>query len=718
MSHEVMILGASGRTGRAIAQRLDRAGVSLTLHGRDQGRLQSAAAPLTRRPRLLTGTLDGLGPALASAPPAVVLNTVGPFAATTPGVLDALGEGTDYVDLSNEYASFAALFDRDARAVAAGQTLVPGAGFGIVATESVLVALLAAHPGAAATAVRVDALPSLATAGETVGAALAGSIVDGLPVGRVQIRAGALTRRAFDDTPLDLVTPDGDSLTSVNFPSGDLFAAGRISGAAAVVAGSCEVPSGAVIRYGLPVVGLLAHSSRVRRLMQGQLAKAKLPERARPRPHSYGRVSVTFTDGARQEGWMAAGDAMDFTAAAAAEVVQRLLNGQGRPGAHTPRRNPLMSPDNAAAWLNARPGRLEVGPAPYPTPGPNQMVVRNAAVAVNPVDWIIPISRAPVYSWIKQSAVIGYDVAGEVVAVGSGVTRFGVGDRVCSLALGAEKDHNDSAEGAFQLYPVLSENVTAPIPDAMTYEQAAVFPLGLSTAACGLFQTRQLGLSLPTAAPEPRGQTLLVWGGATSVGANAIQLAVAAGYEVITTCSPRNNRLMADLGVRECFDYHAPDVTAQLIAALKDRPVAGAMSLGTGSAQPCIAVLSAGQGNRFLAQAAAPLSPAGLGDGDSFPLFLLRFMGAAVAIQVAAVTRRVKTAFIAGASLANDSVGPAIFTDFLPAALAEGRFRAAPEPRVVGHGLESIQAALDLQRAGVSAQKLVVTLGDGPAPRS
>jgi NADPH:quinone reductase-like Zn-dependent oxidoreductase len=50
-----------------------------------------------------------------------------------------------------------------------------------------------------------------------------------------------------------------------------------------------------------------------------------------------------------------------------------------------------------------------------------------------------------------------------------------------------------------------------------------------------------------------------------------------------------------------------------------------------------------------------------------------------------------------------------------PAALAEGRFRAAPEPKVIGHGLESIQTALDAQRAGVSAQKLVVMLGEGPA---
>jgi len=60
--------------------------------------------------------------------------------------------------------------------------------------------------------------------------------------------------------------------------------------------------------------------------------------------------------------------------------------------------------------------------------------------------------------------------------------------------------------------------------------------------------------------------------------------------------------------------------------------------------------------------------------------------------------------------LLNTDVGPMIFEDFLPAALAEGRFRAAPDPIVVGHGLSQIPLALDRQLQGVSAAKLVVTL--------
>ena len=336
MSDEVLILGASGRTGRAIAGLLDASGVPLALYGRDLPRLEDAAAPLTQTPRLVVGALADLHRQLALGPPRVVLNTVGPFVTTTAPVLDALPDGTHYVDLSNEYGSFETVFARGERAVAAGQTLVPGAGFGIVATESVLVALLADAAGLSPAAVRVDALPSLASFGDPIGAALAGSIVDSLPLGRRRVRGGKLEGAGFDDTPVELLTPDGDSLSSVNFPSGDLFAAWRDSGAAEVIAGSTEIPSGPVIRYALPVAGALARSPRVRRLLAAQMAKAKLPESPRPRAHSFGHARVTFADGSVREGWMRAGDAMDFTAASAAEVARRLLSGEGRPGAFTP----------------------------------------------------------------------------------------------------------------------------------------------------------------------------------------------------------------------------------------------------------------------------------------------------------------------------------------------------------------------------------------------
>ena len=197
-------------------------------------------------------------------------------------------------------------------------------------------------------------------------------------------------------------------------------------------------------------------------------------------------------------------------------------------------------PENKALWLNAKRAPLTVGPAPYTAPRADEIVVRVRAVAVNPMDRLQQTMGDIFTPWTSYPFVVGSDVAGEVVEVGGGVTRFQVGDRVVGYAAGSDKPRNRAAEGAFQDYVVLLAHMAAPIPDAMPFEDAAVLPLGLSTAACGLFQKDFLALNAPSAAPAPTGKTLLVWGGSTSVGSNAIQLAVAAGYDVVTTASPRN----------------------------------------------------------------------------------------------------------------------------------------------------------------------------------
>jgi hypothetical protein len=79
-----------------------------------------------------------------------------------------------------------------------------------------------------------------------------------------------------------------------------------------------------------------------------------------------------------------------------------------------------------------------------------------------------------------------------------------------------------------------------------------------------------------------------------------------------------------------------------------------------------------------------------------------------LAAQIA--QKRARTKFIWGSSLFGNEVGPMIYEAFLPEALAETRFVAAPAPLVVGHGLDAIPTAIERQREGVSARKLVVTL--------
>jgi NADPH:quinone reductase-like Zn-dependent oxidoreductase len=129
---------------------------------------------------------------------------------------------------------------------------------------------------------------------------------------------------------------------------------------------------------------------------------------------------------------------------------------------------------------------------------------------------------------------------------------------VLGHAVGTDKDANNPAEGAFQQYTIVLERMASPIPDTMPFEDAAVLPLAVSTAASGLFQADYLGLRHPSANAEPTGETVLVWGGSTSVGSNAIQLAAAAGYEAITTASPRNFSYVRSLGPARVTVVSAP----------------------------------------------------------------------------------------------------------------------------------------------------------------
>jgi NADPH:quinone reductase-like Zn-dependent oxidoreductase len=122
-------------------------------------------------------------------------------------------------------------------------------------------------------------------------------------------------------------------------------------------------------------------------------------------------------------------------------------------------------PSNQAAWLSAKLARpLEITVAPYTSPGISEIVVKNRAVAINPLDWFKQSAGNLMFSWIKYPLIMGSDLAGEVVEVGEGVTRFKVGDRVMGHAVGMDPKSNKSAEGAFQEYTVMRTNMASPIP--------------------------------------------------------------------------------------------------------------------------------------------------------------------------------------------------------------------------------------------------------------
>jgi hypothetical protein len=360
MGTEVWILGGTGRSGRAIAAELVSRDIAPVLVGRDAARLAEAARQTPGGPRtLVAGSMEDLATQIRQQQPAVVINTIGPFTTTAPPIVQAcLQAGSDYLDLANDVAAVSALLALNGAATAAGRTIVTGAGFGVTATESVVVKLTQDEPAQdqptpdqptptpgrlTPARVRVDMVPSLASEAGPVGAALAGTILEGLPGvdggGRFQGRRyknGRLAPARIGGDVAHLVLPDGSRVTTAGMPLGELIAAQRASGAPDVVAASSEAPSAPVIRAIMPLALALLQIAPVRAFATNRLARVQLKAHDRPREHSYGHAVIQWPDGTTREGWLQLGDAQAFTGAVPAEIARRLLAGQGRPGAHTP----------------------------------------------------------------------------------------------------------------------------------------------------------------------------------------------------------------------------------------------------------------------------------------------------------------------------------------------------------------------------------------------
>ena len=340
-----------------------------------------------------------------------------------------------------------------------------------------------------------------------------------------------------------------------------------------------------------------------------------------------------------------------------------------------------MSTANAAAWITAAKSKpFEVKSAPLWTPEENEILVRNHAVAINPVDSSL---QSLAFFPLNYPTILGQDIAGEVVAVGPNVTRFKKGARVLGHGVGMatkQPQHN-----AFQAYTVVQTNMASEIPEGISFESAAVIPLGLSTAASGLFQDGFLNLQFPTVPPQKlTGKTLLIWGGASSVGCNAIQLAVAAGYQVVTTASSKNFEYVKKLGASAVYDYNDSSVGEDLLKFFHGKTIAGALDCIGGPAWSiCADVVHKSSGSKFVAttKRGFPDPPEGV---------------------------TIKAVF--GTTIKDNAVGKAVYEDFLPKSLEVGTFVPAPEPLVSGKGLESVQGAVDLQQKGVSARKVVVSL--------
>ncbi len=193
---------------------------------------------------------------------------------------------------------------------------------------------------------------------------------------------------------------------------------------------------------------------------------------------------------------------------------------------------------------------LEATELERPTAGPGQVLVKVRATSVNAADYRLmradPFLVRLFNGWLrpKSRQVLGMDVAGVVEAVGSGVTKFQVGDEVFG-------ETPMKSQGAFAEYAVADARALAKKPARLRFEEAAAVPLAAVTALQGL---RHLGKVGP-------GQRVLIQGAGGGVGLFAVQIAAALGAQVTAVCGPKSVALVRSLGVTDVIDYTQRDFT-------------------------------------------------------------------------------------------------------------------------------------------------------------
>jgi NADPH:quinone reductase-like Zn-dependent oxidoreductase len=193
------------------------------------------------------------------------------------------------------------------------------------------------------------------------------------------------------------------------------------------------------------------------------------------------------------------------------------------------------------------PDTLRLADTDRPAVAADQVLVRVHAAALNPYDWHM-LRGDPFVARLMggvglarpKCRVAGIDAAGEVEAVGTGVSGLRPGDQVLGFC-----------PGAFAEYARTTADLLVPKPAGLTFEEAAAVPMGAVTALRGI---RTVGRARA-------GQRVLVNGAAGGVGTFAVQIAAALGAEVTGVCSTRNTELVRSLGATHVVDHTREDFT-------------------------------------------------------------------------------------------------------------------------------------------------------------
>ncbi|WP_105101420.1 NAD(P)H-quinone oxidoreductase [Microbulbifer pacificus] len=196
------------------------------------------------------------------------------------------------------------------------------------------------------------------------------------------------------------------------------------------------------------------------------------------------------------------------------------------------------------------PEKMQLAQGDVPVAGAGEVLIRVEAAGVNRPD---VVQRAGFYPPpAGASPVLGLEVAGQVAAVGEGVTRWQVGERVCALTNG----------GGYAEYALAPAAQCLPVPEGLTAVEAAALPETFFTVWSNLIHRAHL----------KQGETLLVHGGSSGIGTSAIQIAVSLGVRVFATAgSAEKCAACKKLGAERAINYREQDFVAEVRAATNNR---------------------------------------------------------------------------------------------------------------------------------------------------
>lgn len=249
--------------------------------------------------------------------------------------------------------------------------------------------------------------------------------------------------------------------------------------------------------------------------------------------------------------------------------------------------------------------------------------------------------------------------------------------------------------GAFQLYTLMRADRATILPESISFTEGVVLPIAVGASASALFSqkpgevmpgvpTPLLGLPYPSldSTITSSGKVLLIYGGSSTVGCVATQLATAAGITVFTIAGSHNFELSQSCGASQVFDHKDTAVVDKVVAAVTESKLDFLGIFDTialpGTYPVALAILEKLGGGHLICSHPPPSN----------------------------APANVKASMIYSVN----EVEIPLFADYITPALQTGRLRCLPKPIVVGKGLNYIQDALKKLEGGVSAGKVVVEL--------